>query len=145
MSLLKVLRQSGVFFVLASLGLGACAAPNKEAMQRQQVPAVGATVADPEVKVDKADLERLVGSYANEEMGFAFKVDLEGDRLRLTVTEGPPFPPSLLIPTSPVRFRWEGEGLAPGLAVVFQVTGGKATALSVLQPGKPEVVAKRAE
>lgn len=132
----------GVLFVLAIFGLGACAHKAKvEATQPRQ----GNVVAESEVKVDKTDLERLVGSYADEEMGFAFKVDLEGDSLRLTITEGPPFPPSLLIPTSPVRFRWEGEGLAPGLAVVFQVSEGKATALTVLQPGKPEVVAERSE
>ena len=138
----------GTLLVFACLGLGACAArttTSVEATTRQQVPAASTAATDPEVKVDTADLERLVGSYADEEMGFAFQVDLVGDRLRLTVTEGPPFPPSLLIPTSPVRFRWEGEGLAPGLAVVFQGSGEKATALTVLQPGKPEVMAKRSE
>ncbi|HKI03401.1 MAG TPA: hypothetical protein VKK31_15585 [Thermoanaerobaculia bacterium] len=101
------------------------------------------TAAEPEVAVAKADLERLPGSYANGEMGFAFKVDLQEGRVRLTITQGPPFPPALLIPTSPTHFRWEGEGLAPGLAVSFQVTGSKATSLTVIQPGKPEVVMKR--
>src|SRR6185369_1270667 len=100
---------------------------------------------EPEVTVAKADLERLPGSYAAEEMGLSVKVELVEGRLRLTVIEGPPFPPSLLIPTSSTRFRWEGEGMAPGLSVAFQVTGGKATALNVVQPGKPELVMKRSE
>jgi hypothetical protein len=76
-------------------------------------------------------------------MGFAFQVDLVGSHLRLSFTQGPPFPPTLLIPTSPTRFLVKGEGMAPGLALDFQVTEGKATALSILQPGKPEVVMKR--
>ena len=74
------------------------------------------------------------------------EVDLEGDGLRVSILQGPPFPPARLIPTSPTRFRWEGDGMAPGLAVVFQVTGGKATALSVVQPNKPApVVMQRSE
>lgn len=94
----------------------------------------------------RPDLERLPGTYTNEEMGMALKVDLQGDGLRISILQGPPFPPALLIPTSPTRFRWEGDGMAPGLAVVFQVTEGKATALSVVQPNKPaEVVLKRSE
>lgn len=100
----------------------------------------------PEVKVAHADLERLPGSYANEEMGMALQVELQGDDLRLSIQQGTPFPTVRLIPTSPTRFRWEGDGMAPGLAVAFQVDGGKATALSVLQPNKPgPVVMKRVE
>lgn len=99
----------------------------------------------PGVPVPRTDLERLTGSYANVEMGFAFALDLQGDRLRLTITEGPKFAPALLIPTAPDRFRWEGEGLAPGLQVTFQLPegGGKAESLTVIQPGLPIVVMKR--
>ncbi|HEX5714867.1 MAG TPA: alpha/beta hydrolase [Thermoanaerobaculia bacterium] len=100
----------------------------------------------PEVKVARADLERLPGTYTHEEMGMALKVELEGDGLRISVLKGPPFPRVRLIPTSPTRFRWEGDGMAPGLAVVFQGAEGKATALSVVQPNKPaEVVMERSE
>lgn len=99
----------------------------------------------PPVTLTRADLERLQGSYTSQEMGFTFKLDLQGNDLRLTITQGPPFPPALLVPTSPIRFRVEGDGLAPGLAVAFPDTQGKATTLSVLQPGKPEVVMKRVE
>ncbi|HSF38931.1 MAG TPA: alpha/beta hydrolase [Thermoanaerobaculia bacterium] len=99
----------------------------------------------PEVTVARTQLAGLQGSYVQEEMELKIKIDLREDRLRLTVLEGPPFPPALLIPTSPTRFRWEGEGLAPGLAVVFEVTEGNATALTIVQPGKPRVVMKRSE
>jgi hypothetical protein len=99
----------------------------------------------PEVKVARADLEPLTGSYLAGELGYAIKVDLVGDRLRLTITAGPPFPPALLIPLSRTRFRWEGEGLASALIVDFQVAGGKAASVTILQPGKPHVVMKRTE
>lgn len=98
----------------------------------------------PEVKVARTDLERLPGAYVSEEMGMSLAVDLQGDSLRVSILQGPPFPAARLVPTSPTRFRWEGDGMAPGLAVVFQVNEGKATALSVVQPNKPaEVVLKR--
>src|SRR5687768_2457608 len=100
----------------------------------------------PEVKVAKANLERLPGTYTNEEMGMALKVDLQGDGLRISILQGPQFPPALLIPTSPTRFRWEGDGMAPGLAVAFQVSEGRAASLTVMQPNKPaEMVMTRSE
>jgi pimeloyl-ACP methyl ester carboxylesterase len=101
------------------------------------------TSADPEMPVNQADLERLPGSYANQEMGLTLKVDLGEGQLHVSVTQGPPFPPFLLIPSSPTRFRVQGEGLAPGLTVAFQVAEGKATALIMAQPGVPEVVLQR--
>lgn len=101
----------------------------------------------PEVKVARADLERLPGTYENEEMGMALKVDLREDGLVISVLRGgPPFPSVRLIPTSPTRFRWEGDGMAPGLAVAFQGEDGTAATLSVVQPIKSaEVVLKRSE
>jgi pimeloyl-ACP methyl ester carboxylesterase len=101
--------------------------------------------AEPEVAVARADLGRLVGSYTAPEMGVLLKVELVEDRLRLSVLQGPPFPPALLIPTSPTRFRWEGEGLAPGLMVEFVLAGDKASALKIVQPGKPELILARSE
>jgi hypothetical protein len=95
-----------------------------------------------EVTVAKAELDRLAGNYMETEMGLLFKIEPVDNRLRLTVLKGPAFPPSTLIPISPTCFRWEGEGLAPGLTGVFQVAGDK-TELTVVQPGKPEVVMKR--
>ena len=114
-------------------------------MRRPEFMLSSASADGPEVPVAQADLERLQGSYTNRDMGLTIKVDLLEGRLHLAFTEGPPFPPALLIPASPTRFRVEGEGLAPGLAAVFHVTEGKATALSVFQPGMPEVVLERTE
>jgi pimeloyl-ACP methyl ester carboxylesterase len=100
----------------------------------------------PEVAVAKADLERLQGTYTNPAMGFVLKADLQESRLRLSIVQGPPFPPALLVPTSPTRFRWEGDGMAPGLAITFQGNGKQAESLTVLQPNKPGgVVLQRTE
>jgi hypothetical protein len=99
----------------------------------------------PEVQVAKSDLEPLAGTYRNEELGFALRLDLEGERLRVTVLAGPPFPPTLLTPVSKVRFRWEGEGLITGLELEFQRTEGKASGVTAVQAGKPPLVMKRVE
>jgi hypothetical protein len=99
----------------------------------------------PVVPVPGADLERLTGSYRNAEMGVTFKVDLQGGHLVLNFTEGAPFKDDVLIPISSVRFRVEGEGLAPGLQVSFQLPegGGKAESVTVIQPGLPIVLMTR--
>lgn len=96
----------------------------------------------PEVTVAKADLQRLSGNYVETEMGLVIKMESVENRLRATVLKGAPFPPSDLIPVSPTCFRWEGKDLAPGLTGVFHVAGDK-TELTIVQPGKPEVVMKR--
>ncbi|HEX6864013.1 MAG TPA: alpha/beta hydrolase, partial [Thermoanaerobaculia bacterium] len=91
----------------------------------------------PEVKVARAALEGLPGTYELEEMGMALEVNLKEDGLYLSVLQGTPLPPARLIPTSPTRFRWEGDGMAPGLAVSFQLSEGRAASLTVMQPNKP--------
>ena len=96
----------------------------------------------PEVLVANEDLQRLAGNYTQTEMGMVIKVEPLENHLRVTVLQGQAFPPSTLIPVSPTCFRWEGEGLAPGLTAVFHVDD-KAVELTVVQPGKPEVVMKR--
>jgi hypothetical protein len=78
-------------------------------------------------------------------MGLKVRVELQESWLHVSIMEGPPFPPFRLIPVSPTRFRAEGEGLAPGLRVGFQVTDGKATAFTLAQPGMPEIVLPRTE
>lgn len=95
---------------------------------------------DPEVTVSRADLERLVGSYADKETGLVAKMDLVGSRLRITFSDGFQL---LLIPTSPTRFRF--EGMAPGRTLTFQMAGGKATAVTQSGPGEPDLVLKRSE
>jgi pimeloyl-ACP methyl ester carboxylesterase len=94
---------------------------------------------DPEVTVAQADLERLPGSYKRESRAGA-TVDLVGNRVRFGIGKGPRY---LLIPTSPTHFRV--EGLPPGNEVTFEVTEGKATALTLSQPGRPDQVMKRSE
>jgi hypothetical protein len=96
----------------------------------------------PEVIVANEDLQRLAGNYTQTEMGLVIKMEPLENHLRATVLHGAPFPPSTLIPVSPTCFRWEGEGLAPGLTAVFHVDD-KAVELTIVQPGKPEVVMKR--
>jgi hypothetical protein len=97
----------------------------------------------PEVLVAKADLERLAGNYLDAEIGLVVKMEPMDNRLRATILQGAPFPPSTLIPISPTCFRWEGKDLAPGLTAVFHVTEGKDPELTVVQPGQPEHVMKR--
>jgi len=133
-------NQRAVLAVFAALTVSACLWLAAHA-------AVAEAVKPPAVEVAKADLGKLVGTYASvhEDRDFAVKVELQGSSLRLSMTKGPAFPPALLIPTSATRFRWEGEGMAPGLNVSFQVDGGKATSLTVIQPGMPDTVMKRTD
>ena len=97
---------------------------------KMERPAFVLSPGDPEVAVSRADLEPLVGTYAGEE---TVKIDLLEGRLRLEI-ESKAF---LLIPTAATRFR--PEGLPAGYAVRFEREGqGSATALVLVQPGKPE-------
>src|SRR4051794_22677720 len=112
-------NQRAVLAVFAAIAGSACL---WAAAQAAVVHA--AAVKPPGVEVARADLAKLVGSYASvdkEQTDYAVKVDLQEGRLHLAMTKGPAFPPALLIPTSATRFRWEGEGMAPGLSVVFQI------------------------
>ena len=102
-------------------------------------PAFELSLGDPEVTVARADLERLPGSYAWKP-GAQARVDLVAGRVRFGIGEGPRY---LLIPTSPTRFRV--EGLPPGHKVSFEVAGEKANALTLSQPGQPDLVMTRAE
>jgi len=98
------------------------------------------SLGDLEVTLPRADLERLAGSYADKESGLAAKVDLLGDRVRVSLSEGFQV---LLVPIAPNRFRLEGMG--PEQIVTFRLTGGRATALVLSQPGRPDLVMPRAE
>lgn len=99
----------------------------------------------PETTVATTELQALPGSYAAGERHVAVRVVFAGERLRLSIIEGPPLPSATLIPTSPTRFRCEGAGLAPGLAVTFEVDEGKATRLHILQPGMPPLALERTD
>jgi pimeloyl-ACP methyl ester carboxylesterase len=98
------------------------------------------TLGDPEVQVARAELEKLAGSYKDEASGLSAKVDLLGDRLRVTFPDSSK--PFLLIPTSPTRFRFEGM-IGEGLE--FVVAGGRAIGMRQTGPGRPDLVIKREE
>jgi pimeloyl-ACP methyl ester carboxylesterase len=108
-------------------------------LKEMRRPEFATSFGDPEVEVAKADLARLVGSFQSKEVGLAAQVDLVGSRLRATFSDGYRV---LLIPTAPTRFRVEG---ATGRTVAFQLTGGKATAITLIQAGQPELVLQRTE
>jgi hypothetical protein len=95
---------------------------------------------DPEVKVARIDLERLVGTYVGKSSRPTARVDIVAGRLRFGIGQGPRY---LLIPTSPTHFRV--EGLPPGHQVAFQVPEGQATGLILSQPGRPDLEMKRSE
>lgn len=95
---------------------------------------------EPEVKVARAELEKLVGSYKDAKSGLSAKVDLLGDRLRVTFPDSSK--PFLLVPTSTTRFRLEG---LVGDGLEFVVAGGRATGVRQTGPGRPDLVIKREE
>jgi hypothetical protein len=92
---------------------------------------------DPEVKLTRADLERLAGTYEDAASGQIAKASVVGNRLRVTL-DGTP---ALLVATSPTRFRI--EGFSPEMAVVFQLAGGRAIGMTMIRPGAPDVEMKR--
>lgn len=87
---------------------------------------------EPEVAVAQADLEALVGRYANDSFP-PVEIDLVEGRLRLKV-ESETF---LLIPTGTNRFR--PEGLPAGYGVHFERGGqGPATVMVMERLGRPD-------
>jgi pimeloyl-ACP methyl ester carboxylesterase len=102
-------------------------------------PAFHLDLGEPEVALSRAELAPLVGTYASPD-GLKAEVDLlesSGGRLRARMF-GKAF---VLVPTAATRFR--PEGLPPGYALVFERTEGPAKALTVLQPGEPEMRLER--
>ena len=92
---------------------------------------------DPEVKLARTDLERLAGTYEDAASGQVARADVVGNRLRVTL-DGTP---ALLVATSPTRFRV--EGFSPEMSVAFQMAGGRATRMTIVNPGAPEQVLTR--
>lgn len=122
--------------IAAFIETGSAEGLDLSCLKEMRRPEFATSFGDPEVTVAKADLERLTGSYENQEVGLAAQVDLVGSRLRMTFSDGYRV---LLIPTAPARFRFEGMA---GRTAAFQLTGGKATALT-LQGGERELVLQR--
>lgn len=92
---------------------------------------------DPEVTLARADLEKLAGTYTSAETGLTSEVAVVGNRLRFTM-EGVS---TLLIATSPARFRI--EGFSPATVLVFKTEGDRITGLSLVEPGAPDLVMTR--
>jgi hypothetical protein len=126
--------------VAAFIEAGAAEKLDASCLSTMRRPDFALSLGDPEVALPRADLERLAGSYADKESGLVAKVELLGDRVRVSLWDGFQV---LLIPTAPNRFRMEGTG--PGQIVTFQVTGGRATALVLSQPGRPDLVMPRTD
>ena len=106
-------------------------------LKEMRRPEFATSFGDPEVEVAGKDLQRLTGSYENKEIGLVAEVALVGSRLRMTFSDGYR---ALLIPTAPTRFRFEGIA---GRSATFQLTGGKATVLTLIQAGERELVLQR--
>lgn len=107
-------------------------------ISRMQRPDFFLSEGEPEVKIARADLEKLVGTYRDAKTGLGAKVDLLGDRLRITFPDASE--PFVLIPVSPTRFRFEavlGEGLE------FVLADGRATGVRQTGPGRPDLVIPR--
>lgn len=134
--------MQGVDCVLGLIGsfleAGAVEGLDTSCIDKMRRPELTLSFGDPEVTLAQADLDRLPGSYVNRERGVPARVDLLGSRVRFGIGEGPRY---LLIPTSPTRFQV--EGLPPGHNVAFQVIDGRATGVTLSQPGRPDLVMAR--
>jgi pimeloyl-ACP methyl ester carboxylesterase len=91
---------------------------------------------DPDVELPADQLARLAGTYKEQESGREVEIVTAGSRLQLLDGEAPP---TVLVATSPTRFRI--EGMPPSTSVVFQVTEGQAITLTI--PWEPTLVWKR--
>lgn len=81
---------------------------------------------EPEVELPADQLARLAGTYKERESGREVRIETAGRRLQ--VLEGE-YPPMVLVAISPTRFRM--EGMPPSHAVAFQITEGRATAVTL--------------
>jgi len=92
---------------------------------------------DPEVEVPADQLARLTGTYEDRESGYAIRIEPMGSRLRAVEVGEESI--LVLVATSPIRFRIEGMTDT----VTFQLSGGRATAVFLEQPGTPSLTLKR--
>ena len=93
---------------------------------------------DPDVELPTDQLARLAGIYKGSENGHELRIETAGRHLK--VLEGE-YPPTVLVATSPTRFRV--EGMPPSFFYDFQVTEGRAAAVTVVMPGFPSQTLKR--
>lgn len=85
-----------------------------------------------EVSLSAEQLQGLVGHYKPDGIPLDIDVQLVGDALKLSVPGQPTY---TLIPVTATRFRMTGPpGMPDGFFVDFDVTGGKATGATLVQP-----------
>jgi CubicO group peptidase (beta-lactamase class C family) len=84
------------------------------------------------VSLGDAQLQELVGTYKPAQLPLEVQVQLVGGALKLTVPGQPTY---TLVAVTATRFRMTGPpGMPDGFFVEFEVTGGKATAATLIQP-----------
>ncbi|MEA2562389.1 MAG: hypothetical protein QOH06_3893 [Acidobacteriota bacterium] len=84
---------------------------------------------DPDVELPADQLARLAGTYKDRESGYEMRIETLGRQLRSAADRQRPV---VLVATSPTRFRIEG---LPGSFFDFQITEGRATACTLVEPG----------
>jgi len=94
------------------------------------------------VALTPGQLQGLVGTYKPDEIPLEIQVQLVGDALKLTVPGQPTY---TLVAVTPTRFRMTGPaGMPDGFFMEFDVTGGKATGATLVQPApQPALKLKR--
>lgn len=86
----------------------------------------------PAVSLSEAQLQALIGTYKPAQLPLEVQVQLVGGALKLTVPGQPTY---TLVAVTPTRFRMTGPpGMPDGFFVEFEVTAGRATAASLIQP-----------
>lgn len=89
----------------------------------------------PKITLGKADLEKYVGKYALSAPPLEISIELIGSSLKANVPGQPLY---TLVPVTADRFRLEG---APdGFFAQFEIVGGKAKSLTLVQGPRPSIV-----
>jgi CubicO group peptidase (beta-lactamase class C family) len=87
------------------------------------------------IKLGESDLKRLVGKYALDTPPLEVSIELVGNDLKANVPGQPLY---TLVPVAADRFRLSG---APdGFFVQFELAGGKAKSLTLVQGSRPSIV-----
>ncbi len=93
---------------------------------------------DAEIELTAAELAPFTGTYKSAETGFTVTIEILGKVLRAAPANEPPM---VLVPTAPTRFRL--EGMPPGFALTFELSEGKARAVTLERPGGPSMTLTR--
>ncbi|HEX4931570.1 MAG TPA: serine hydrolase [Gemmatimonadaceae bacterium] len=96
----------------------------------------------PAVALTDEQLQGLVGTYRPDQLPLEVQVQVVGGALKLTVPGQPTY---TLVAVTATRFRMTGPpGMPDGFFVEFDVTNGKATGMTLVQPApQPSLKLKR--